>query len=138
MRNMTVKVLTLLFLLFLPWGCAEEITHDEKLAATRAVEFAEATFVRRHLDKGYALLTDKTRAYVPLEIFTDKVTKMHPSGYPSKVTPVGSVLPVKGEKIIHVRLRGDGGGGRFEYAVTVAGTAATDYRVTTFSGGRTS
>ena len=119
-------------------GCAEEITHDEKLAATRAVEFAETTFVRRNLDKGYALLADKARSYVPLEIFTDKVTKMHAGGYPSKVTAVGSVLPVKGEKIIHVRLSGEGGGERFEYAVTVAGSAATDYRVTTFSGGRAS
>ena len=119
-------------------GCAEEVRHDEKLAMTRAVEFAETTFVRRNLDKGYELLADKARAYVPLEIFIDKVTKMHPSGYPSKVTSVGSVLPVKGEKIIHVRLRGEGGGERFEYAVTVAGTAATDYRVTNFNGGRAS
>jgi len=118
-------------------GCAEEISHDEKLAMARAVEFAEMTFVRRNLDKGYALLADNARSYVPPDIFADKVTKMHPSGYPGKVTGAGAV-PVKGEKIVQVRVRGEGNGERFEYAVSVTGTAATDYRVTLFSGGRTS
>jgi len=130
-----MKTLALLCLLLLPSACAEEVSHDEKLATARAVEFAETTFVRRNLDKGYALLADKARSYVPLDIFASKVAKMHPNGYPVKVTGAGAV-PVKGEKIVQVRVRGEGSGERFEYAVSVTGTAATDYRVTTFGGGR--
>ena len=118
-------------------GCAEKFEHDAELAAKRAVEFAEESFVRRNSDKGYALLADKARSYVPLEKFTEKVTKMHPSSHPRKITVVGAE-PVLGEKIVHIRLRGEGADGAFEYAVTVAGTKATDYRVTTFSGGRVS
>jgi hypothetical protein len=130
-----MKTLALLCLLLLASACAEEVRHDDKLAMARAVEFAETTFVRRNLDRGYALLADKARSYVPPDIFADKVTKMHPSGYPAKVTGAGAV-PVKGEKIVQVRVRGEGSGERFEYAVSVTGTAATDYRVTTFGGGR--
>ena len=132
-----VKMLAVLILLTATFGCAEKFDHDTELAAKRALEFADATFVRRNLDKGYALLADKARSYVPPDIFADKVTKMHPSGYPGKVTGAGAV-PVKGEKIVQVRVRGEGNGERFEYAVSVTGTAATDYRVTLFSGGRTS
>jgi hypothetical protein len=130
-----MKTLALLCLLLLSSACAEEISHDEKLATARAVEFAETTFVRRNMDKGYVLLADKARSYVPPNIFADKVTKMHPSGYPDKVAGAGAV-PVKGEKIVQVRVRGEGSGERYEYAVTLTGTAATDYRVTTFGGGR--
>ena len=116
-------------------GCAEEVSHDEKLATARAVEFAETTFVRRNMERGYDLQADKVRSYVPLDKFIDKVKLMHRDGFPSKVTAAGAV-PVKGEKLMHVRLRGEGGGERYEYAVTLTGTAATDYRVTNFSGGR--
>jgi hypothetical protein len=132
-----VKMLAALLLLSAIFGCAEKFDHDTELAAKRALEFADATFVRRNLEKGYALLADKARSYVPPDIFADKVTKMHPSGYPGKVTAAGAV-PVKGEKIVQVRVRGESSGARYEYAVTLTGTAATDYRVTLFSGGRTS
>lgn len=116
-------------------GCAEKIEHDADLAAKRAVEFAEETFVRRNSDKGYALLADKAKSYVPMDKFTEKVTKMHPSSHPRRISVMGAE-PVLGEKIVHVRLRGEGADEVFEYGVTVAGTKATDYRVTTFTGGR--
>lgn len=118
-------------------GCAEKIEHDTDLAAKRAVEFAEATFVRRNLEQGYALMADKARSYVPLDKFTEKVAKMHPSGHPNKITAV-SAVPITGEKLVAVSLRGAGDGGQFEYTFSVAGTAATDYRVTMFNGGRSS
>jgi len=130
-----MKTLLLLFLLFLPSACAEEVSHDEKLAMRRAVEFIETTFVRRNLDKGYALLTDKVRAYVPFDKFTEKVASIHRGGYPSKVTAV-SVAAFKGEALAAVRLRGEGSGEQFEYSVTLAGHATTDYQVTTFNGRR--
>ena len=55
-------------------GCSENYTHDENSAAMRAVEFAEVAFIQHDFDKGYLLLADKARAYVPLEKFREKVT----------------------------------------------------------------
>ncbi len=130
------QISVLLLFLVMTGGCAEQFDHDTALAAKRAVEFAEATFVRANLDQGYAMLDNKTRSYVPLNIFADKVSKMHPSGRPNKIASL-STAPVKGERIVSVTLRGEGDG-QFIYAVAVIGTAATDYRVTTFSGGRSS
>jgi hypothetical protein len=137
MKVSMLKIFAALFILATSFGCAEKIEHDVDLARKRAVEFAETVFVRRNLDKGYALLADKVRSYVPMEKFNEKLTKMHPNGHPSNVTAVRAE-PVLGEKIIHVSLHGEGGGGQFEYGITVVGTATTDYRVTTFHGGRTS
>lgn len=115
-------------------GCGEPFDHDKALASKRAIEFAEAAFVRGNLDQSYAMMADKARSYVPLNIFTDKVNKMHPSGRPSKIT-AQSVDPVKGEKIVNVILRGEGEG-QFTYSISVIGTAASDYGVSRFSGGR--
>jgi len=126
----------ILLLMALSGGCAEHFDHDTALATKRAVEFAEATFVRGDLDQGYAMLADKARNYVPLNIFSDKVKQMHPSGRPNKIAGL-SATPVKGEKLITVTVRGEGDG-QFLYTITVIGTAAEDYRVTTFSGGRSS
>ena len=124
----------LLFILGTLIGCGESFDHDKMLASKRAVEFADATFVRGNLDQGYAMMADKARSYVPLNIFTDKVSKMHPSGRPSKIT-VQSVDPVKGEKIVNVVLRGEGDE-QFTYSISVIGSAASDYGVSRFSGGR--
>jgi hypothetical protein len=134
-RTIAMKKLFLILpFLALAWGCAEKVDHDTSLATKRAVEFAEATFVRGNYDQGYAMLADKARSYVPLNIFVDKVKQMHPSGRPSKIAGI-SAEPVKGEKLVKVMLRGEGDG-QFLYSIAVIGTAAEDYRVTTFSGGR--
>jgi hypothetical protein len=126
----------LLLFLAMAGGCAEKVEHDTALATKRAVEFAEATFVRGNIDQGYAMLADKARGYVPLNIFADKVKQMHPSGRPNKIF-VLSATPVKGEKLIKVTLRGEGDG-QFLYSIALLGTATDDYRVTTFGGGRSS
>jgi hypothetical protein len=130
------RLVLILLLLALPSGCAEHFDHDTALATKRAVEFAEATFVRGNIDQGYAMLADKARSYVPVNIFADKVKQMHPSGRPNKIAGL-SATPVKGEKLITVTVRGEGDG-QFLYTIAVIGTAAEDYRVTTFSGGRSS
>jgi hypothetical protein len=115
-------------------GCAEKFEHDLELAAKRAQEFADTTFVRRNLERGYELQADKARAYVPLDKFMDKVNLMHRGGYPIRIRTTGAA-PVKGEKLVNVSLRGDGDG-QFSYQITLAGTAAADYRVVTFTGGQ--
>jgi hypothetical protein len=130
------RLALILLLLALPVGCAENLDHDTNLATKRAVEFAEATFVRGNIDQGYAMLADKARNYVPVNIFADKVKQMHPSGRPARIAGL-SAVPVKGAKLVNVTLRGEGDG-QFLYSIAVIGTAADDYRVTTFSGGRSS
>jgi hypothetical protein len=116
-------------------GCSENYTHDENSAAMRAAEFAEVAFVRHDFDKGYLLLADKARAYVPLEKFKETVIFMHPNGYPAKINVKGAAA-IKGEKIVNVFLRGEGNGGKgFDYTLSLAGTSQTGYRVTTFNGG---
>jgi len=130
------RLALILLLLALPVGCAENLDHDTTLATKRAVEFAEATFVRGNIDQGYAMLADKARSYVPLNIFSDKVKQMHPSGRPNRIAGL-SAVPVKGAKLVNVTLRGEGDG-QFLYSIAVVGTTAEDYRVTTFSGGRSS
>ena len=126
----------LLLFLAMTGGCAGKVEHDTALATKRAVEFAEATFVRGNIDQGYAMLADKARGYVPLNIFADKVKQMHPSGRPNKIVGL-SANPVKGEKLINVTLRGEGDG-QFLYNIALLGSASDDYRVTTFGGGRSS
>ena len=136
-RNTTMrKFYGLLLFLAMVAGCAGNIEHDTALATKRAVDFADAAFVRGNLDQGYAMLADKARSYVPLNIFADKVKQMHSSGRPNKVAGL-SAAPVKGEKLINVTVRGEGDG-QFLYNIALIGTAADDYRVTTFSGGRSS
>jgi hypothetical protein len=129
-----LKLAAMLLFLVMTGGCAENFDHDTALATKRAIEFAEATFVRGNLDQGYAMLADKARAYVPLNIFADKVKKMHPSGRPTKIASL-TAAPVKGEKIVNVTLRGEGDG-QFMYGIALIGTSAADYRVSTFGGGR--
>jgi hypothetical protein len=115
-------------------GCSENYTHDPDLAAQKAVEFAEATFVQRDLKKGYALLADKARAYVPIEKFRETVAAMHNGRYPGKIAVVGAA-PIKGEKRVSVILRGEGAAGAFDYTLSLVGTTEAGYRVTTFNGG---
>lgn len=131
------RITSTLLLLTLLFGCGENIQHDTDLAARRAVEFAEMAFVRQNLENSYLLLADSARSYVPLDKFRETIVKLHPSGYPSKVAAVRSE-PVKGEKAVYVLVRGEARTGLFQYSLTLAGTAATDYRVTIFHGGRSS
>ena len=66
-------------------SCTNSIKHDEVLAGKRAVEFAEVAFVRQDVQRAYALLSDRTKGYVPLEKFRETVLRLHPSGHPTSV-----------------------------------------------------
>jgi hypothetical protein len=125
------KFFATLALLLCSLGCAEKIEHDTVLATKRAVEFAETIFVRRDLDKAYALLADNARSYVPFAKFAETVNMLHSSGYPTTITVVGAAAPVQNEKVINVVLRTE----RSTYTVTLVGTATSDYRVMSFEGG---
>lgn len=127
MRNVHI----LLLLVIMTAGCGESFEHDTGLATKRAVEFAETAFVRGNIEQGHALLADNARGYVPLDKFAEKVNSMHRSGRPTQVSGV-SATPVRGDKLVKVKVRGSGAG-PFDYDITLAGTAASDYRVTIFS-----
>jgi hypothetical protein len=115
-------------------ACAKSFEHDQQLAARRAEEFARVAFVAKDFAKGYALLSESGRRYVPLDKFTETIVKSHPRSYPTKITAT-EYEPMSGEEAIYIYLIGENGSEHFYYTVTLAGTAVTDYKVTRFSRG---
>ena len=109
-------------------GCTKPIEHDEALAAKRAVEFAEVSFVKQDLEKGYGLLSDAARRYVPLEKFKETVSRLNPSGRATNVTAT-EYEPMPGEKAIYIYVNLKNSDGQVAYTITMEGTAGTDYRV---------
>ena len=109
-------------------GCAESVDHDEILAGSRAVEFAQVAFVKHDIEKGYALLSDSTKRYVSLEQFKEVLSRLHPRAFPASVT-ASEYEPMKGEKAIYIFLIGENSGEHFYYRLTMEGTATTGYRV---------
>jgi hypothetical protein len=116
------------------FACAKSFEHDQKLAAQRAEQFAQVVFVAQDLEKGYTMLSDSGRRYVPLEKFKETVMKSHPKNYPTKIAAT-DYEPMSGEKAIYIYLSGENAGEQFNYTLTLDGTATTDYKVTRFSRG---
>jgi len=67
-------------------GCSGKVEHDLDLAVKRAVEFADTTFVRHDIEKGYSLLTDNARSYVPFNKFEETVSMFRCNDYRGKVS----------------------------------------------------
>jgi hypothetical protein len=109
-------------------GCTKPVEHDEALAAKRALEFAEVSFVKHDLEKGYALLSDAARRYVPPEKFKETISRLNPSGQATNVTAT-EYEPMPGEKAIYIYVKLKNSDGQVAYTITMEGTAATDYRV---------
>lgn len=116
------------------FGCTQSFDHDSALAAKRAVEFARVAFIRQDPEAAYALLSNSTKRYVPLEKFKETISRLHPNGRPSKIEAV-EYEPMPGEKAMYIYLLGRDSGEQFEYTITLEGTAATDYRVSKFTRG---
>jgi hypothetical protein len=109
-------------------GCVKSISHDEVAAGKSAVEFARVAFVKRDTENSYALLSDSTKRYVPLEKFKEVLSRLHPKAFPKSVSAT-EYEPMPGEKAMYVFLEGENAGERFHYRLTMEGTAATGYRV---------
>ncbi len=109
-------------------GCWHTVRHDEALAKKRALEFAETALVRHNIERGYAQLSDSAKRYVSVEKFRETLSRLHPNGYPTRVSVTG-YKPIFNEKTIYIFLRGDGSGKQFHYMLTLEGTAGSDYRV---------
>jgi hypothetical protein len=130
-QNLRLIVRRCCFAIFLATclaGCSEPITHNEEMAAKRALEFAEVALVKQDLDAAYALLSNKAKSYVPVEKFKETIQRLHPNGYPLTVRTTG-FKPMTDEKAIYIYLSADTADGQFHYALTLNGTAASDYKV---------
>jgi hypothetical protein len=110
-------------------GCSEPIEHNEELAVKRSLEFAEIAFVKQDFDKGYEQMSSKAKAYIPLDIFKDAMSRLHPDGYPTAVKAKG-YQPETEQNKVYVAIRGENAGKEFDYVLTLLGTAKTDYKVT--------
>jgi hypothetical protein len=109
-------------------GCSEPVQHDDDLARKRAIEFAEIALVRHDFDGGYALLSSGAKSHVTVEKFRETLLRLHPDGYPTRITVTG-YKPMFNERAIYVYLSGEASGKQFQYTITLEGTAASDYRV---------
>ena len=115
-------------------GCAQSTKQDETLAAKRAIEFAQVAFVDRNLDKGYEMLSAGGKRHLSLAKFKETVTRMHPRGFPTKVT-AKEFQPMPGENAIWIYLVGQNSEEQFQYRLTMEGNGHGDYRVLAFDTG---
>jgi hypothetical protein len=116
------------------FACDEPVEHDPKTAGKRAEEFAQVVFVRQDFDRGYAMLSESGKRYVPPEKFKETVIKSHPRNYPTRIAAT-DYEPMTGEKAIYIYISGENAGEKFNYTLTLDGAAANDYKVTRFSRG---
>lgn len=111
-------------------GGEESITHDEVLAARRAVEFAEAAFVRQDIENSYRMLANAAKRYVSAEDLRSTVSKLHPKGYPTRIEAI-EYQPIPTEReLIYVFLVGERLGAKsYYYRLTMEGRSESDYKV---------
>jgi hypothetical protein len=138
-RPASVRYLTNSCLLLLPIfaglaSCAESVKHDETLAARRAIEFAQAAFIDQNSEKAYELLSDGGKRHLSFDKFKETVTRMHPRGFPTKVT-AKEFQPMPGENAIWIYLTGRNAEDQFGYRFTLERNSKGDYRVLTFDSG---
>jgi hypothetical protein len=124
----------LLFASFFLVACAESFDHDEVSARNRAVEFAQLSFVHQNFDQGYTLLSDAAKRYVPREKFKETISRLHPRAKPTSVRAV-DYEPMAGEKALYIYLVGENAGERFYYMLTMEGSAASGYKVSSMARG---
>ncbi|HWH80443.1 MAG TPA: hypothetical protein VNT76_23845, partial [Candidatus Binatus sp.] len=109
-------------------GCAETPKQDENLAAQRAIEFAQVVLVNKNFDKGYELLSDGGKRHISLAIFKETLTRLHPRGFPSRVT-AKEYQPMPGENALWIYMSGQNSEDQFQYRITMEATASGDYKV---------
>jgi hypothetical protein len=133
-RNRLCWYLLILALFALVASCAESTRHDENLAAKRAIEFAQVTLVDKNFDKGYELLAAGGKRHVSLDKFKETVTRLHPRGFPAKVT-AKEYQPMPGEKALWIYLTGQNAEDQFQYRLIMEATDNGDYKVLTLDNG---
>jgi hypothetical protein len=134
MSSLSTTALIALAMTVVLMSCGDSMKHDEGLAGTRAIEFAQAVFVDRNFEKGYDLLSDGGKRHLSREKLKETVTRTHPRGFPVKVT-AKEFQPMPGEKAIWIYLAGQNSEDQFGYRLTMEANGKGDYKVLTFDSG---
>jgi hypothetical protein len=111
-------------------GCVQvnSLNHQPAMASGRAQQFAEAAFVEHRLPAAYDLLSQAMRNQLSFEQFTDLISKIHPSTYPSSVQ-AAEYEPLMGQRGMNIYLVGKNNNEQFYYRFFMEGTKETDYTV---------
>jgi hypothetical protein len=121
-----------LVLIFYFAGCAKSVPHDEVLAAKRALEFAEAVFVKRDIEGAYARLSDKTQRYVSIQQIQSMLSLSHLKGYPIKVRATEYEFIPSENNALYIFVVGENSTEQFTYRLMMERTTSSDYRVLQF------
>jgi hypothetical protein len=124
----------LILLAALTLGCAEEDKHDETLAGRRAIEFAQTVLINKNFTKGYELMADGGKRHIPLDKFIDSMNRLHPRGFPTKVT-AKEFQAMPGENALWIYLAGQNSEDQFQYRVTMEASGNGDYKVLNIDNG---
>jgi hypothetical protein len=90
--------------------------------------------IDKNFEKAYELLAAGGKRHISLEKFKETITRLHPRGFPTKVTAM-EFQPMPGEKAIWIYLVGQNPEEQFYYRLTMDGTASGDYKVLTIDTG---
>ena len=125
-----------LVLMLLSLGCASArvLHHEPSEAAIEAEKFAEVAFVQHNSQEAYDALSNKTKKGTSPEEFASIIVKIHPTGYPSKVSPL-EYEPILGQPAMNIYLQGQNEKEYFYYRLVMEGTADEGYRVGGFFRG---
>ena len=111
-------------------GCLQvnKFNHQPTMAGAKAQQFANAAFVQRDFPAAYNQLSQAMRKQLSFEQFTDLLSKMHPSKYPSSVQAT-DYEPLMGQRGMNIYLVGHNDDQQFHYRFFMEGTKETDYTV---------
>jgi len=127
-RRTTCVTIVLILIAF--YGClrVNSLNHQPAMAGAKAQQFADAAFVEHRLPTAYDLLSQAMRNQLSFDQFTDLISKMHPSKYPSSVQ-AADYEPLMGQKGMMIYLVGKNNDEQFYYRFFMEGTKETDYTV---------
>lgn len=112
-------------------GCMMNvIAHDPQSAANAASEFAQVAFIDRNDAKAHGLLAPAAAAQSPLDQFSEIIDKMHPTGFPEKITAT-EYEPMPGQRGMMIYLNGVRAGEESHYRFVMEGDRRMGYRVLT-------
>jgi hypothetical protein len=111
-------------------GCLQvnSLNHQPAMASDKAQQFANAAFVERRLPAAYNLLSQAMRNQLSVDQFTELISKMHPSKYPSSVQ-AAEYEPLMGQRGMNIYLVGKNNNEQFYYRLFMEGTKESDYTV---------
>ncbi|MCZ6479352.1 MAG: hypothetical protein O6929_02945 [candidate division NC10 bacterium] len=117
------------------YSCINIIVHDEKKAASKAKEFAEAAFINGNIEVGYSLLSERTKSSLSSERFREIIERMHPDSTPITINSM-EYEPIPGQKAMNIYLLAKKNNEEFYYRLLMVGTKDSGYKVERFLRGK--